>query len=326
MDDLSISVGMTTFNSARFIKKQLMSIIEQSRPPDEIVIVDDCSEDDTVEILNEVIKSCKNIKVKLIVNESNIGFVKNFEKCFLSCSGDIIFSSDADDIWDKNKIQVISKYFQNKDVSMVYHDAYVIDENENIIMKSLYMNYYPLIYKNGDEFIERCIKKGGHPFGMTIAFRKICLDFIAPFPFAHDEWISLCMPVFGNVIYVNDKLTYYRRHGNNLSGDNNLNKSKIKKLITKIKKSSKEQWYIYPSYQYEGYCRYLKLFENKLSKNNILLLKNEIKFKRYCIDIINSNRLRGVILLLKCYKSNTYKIFRGNIKMLIIDLIYIFLH
>lgn len=82
--DKRISVGMTTYNSERYIESQFMSIINQSILPDEIVIVDDCSNDNTVSIINELIKNCKqNIIIKLIVNKSNLGFVRNFEKCFL---------------------------------------------------------------------------------------------------------------------------------------------------------------------------------------------------------------------------------------------------
>lgn len=323
--DKTISVGMTTYNSEKYIERQLISIINQSILPDEIVIVDDCSNDNTVSIINKLIKNCKqNIIIKLIVNKSNLGFVRNFEKCFLACTGDIIFSCDADDIWHKDKIESILRYFQNDDVAMVYHDAYVIDENEKIILESLYKDYFPLSYcKNKDEFIERCLKKGGFPFGMTIAFKKKILENIVPFPFSHDEWISHCAPMYGNVIYVEKKLVDYRRHGNNLSGENNLKENKYKKIKRKIVSSTKEAWFTYPIYQYEGYVRYLNLFGDKLSNENLTFLKNEIHFKKYCIDIVNANKIKSILLLFKCYKSGMYRMFRGNANSFFIDLIYI---
>ena len=69
-----ISVAMTTYNGARYIKEQLDSILNQSVPVDEIVIMDDCSTDETVEI----IKSYQDRRINLTVNSTNQGYIRNF--------------------------------------------------------------------------------------------------------------------------------------------------------------------------------------------------------------------------------------------------------
>ena len=71
-----ISVAMTTYNGARYIKEQLDSILNQSVPVDEIVIMDDCSTDETVEI----IKSYQDRRINLTVNSTNQGYIRNFIK------------------------------------------------------------------------------------------------------------------------------------------------------------------------------------------------------------------------------------------------------
>ena len=102
-----ISVAMCTFNGEKYIKNHLLSIINQSCPPDELIICDDCSNDETCNII-EVVLSKWSGKWKLIKNSHNLGFRKNFEQAIRNSNGDIIFLSDQDDVWAKNKIEIIS--------------------------------------------------------------------------------------------------------------------------------------------------------------------------------------------------------------------------
>ena len=71
--------------------------------PREFVVIDDCSTDNTIKIIEDFI-SCAPYKVRLIKNEKNNGFTKNFEIALNSCKGDIIFLADQDDFWYENKV------------------------------------------------------------------------------------------------------------------------------------------------------------------------------------------------------------------------------
>ena len=95
---MRLSVAMCTYNGEKYIREQLMSIRNQTLRIDEIVICDDCSEDDTVEIIENLIRQY-DLPVRLHVNTWNHGYRKNFEQAICRCSGDIIFLSDQDDIW-----------------------------------------------------------------------------------------------------------------------------------------------------------------------------------------------------------------------------------
>ena len=72
-----ISLAMPTYNGERFLREQLDSIYNQTIVPDEVIVVDDCSTDGTISILEEY---KKKYGLKYWVNEKNLGYNKNFEK------------------------------------------------------------------------------------------------------------------------------------------------------------------------------------------------------------------------------------------------------
>lgn len=109
---MRLSVAMCTYNGEKYIREQLMSIRNQTLRIDEIVICDDCSEDDTVEIIENLIRQY-DLPVRLHVNTWNHGYRKNFEQAICRCSGDIIFLSDQDDIWLPTKVETIIGYFNS---------------------------------------------------------------------------------------------------------------------------------------------------------------------------------------------------------------------
>ena len=104
-----ISVAIATYNGQEFIKEQLLSILNQTMPVDEIVICDDQSSDDTVRIIQELL--CD--KIYLYQNEKNLGNKLNFKKAPSYCKGDYIFLCDQDDIWKPNKVQTMIEIMQN---------------------------------------------------------------------------------------------------------------------------------------------------------------------------------------------------------------------
>src|SRR5580658_6052519 len=100
-----ISVVLATYNGQKFLSQQLESLINQTYPNIEIIAIDDCSTDDTVNILNEFAQNYTYIKV--IINDTNLGFIKNFEKgCSLS-TGCLIAPCDQDDYWEADKLSLL---------------------------------------------------------------------------------------------------------------------------------------------------------------------------------------------------------------------------
>ena len=83
-----ISIAMCTYNGERFLNEQISSILEQTYRNFELVIVDDNSKDNTINIIKEY--QSKDNRIKLFQNNKNIGFLKNFEKAISLCRGDFI--------------------------------------------------------------------------------------------------------------------------------------------------------------------------------------------------------------------------------------------
>src|SRR6476469_1300094 len=107
-----ISIALCTYNGSKYLEKQILSIINQTYKNIEIIVVDDCSSDNTFEITQ--ILASKYEQIKSYRNTENIGFNKNFEKAIKLTTGYFIAISDQDDIWLENKLQRLYDNLQDK--------------------------------------------------------------------------------------------------------------------------------------------------------------------------------------------------------------------
>lgn len=101
---MKISVALTTHNGARFLREQLDSLYTQTMVPDEVVVCDDCSTDDTMAILMEY---AAKYGLKYHRNEQALGVNKNFFRAISLCQGDYICICDQDDVWMPHKIATL---------------------------------------------------------------------------------------------------------------------------------------------------------------------------------------------------------------------------
>ena len=105
-DNPKISLCMSVYNGERFLAEQLDSICKQTRLPDEVIVIDDCSKDGTA----QVVKSFEGrLPIQYHLNETNLGFKKSFRKAIGLCTGDLLFLCDQDDIWMPTKIEEMVK-------------------------------------------------------------------------------------------------------------------------------------------------------------------------------------------------------------------------
>lgn len=131
---MRISVCMGVYNGAEYIEEQLRTILNQTLPPDEVILVDDGSTDATVEIIERVAKehpagSC----IHFARNTENKGYPANFYYAQSLCSGDLVFLADQDDVWDLRKIERMAGVFADESVQAVCCEVGLIDaEGEEI--------------------------------------------------------------------------------------------------------------------------------------------------------------------------------------------------
>ena len=207
-----ISIAMATYNGQKYIIEQLDSILNQTvSMPIEIVACDDCSTDATRDILLEYAK--RDARVKAFFNESNLGFVKNFEKAVSLCNGEFIAFSDQDDIWLPEKLEKLLLSIGDKD--FVCSNALLVDTSNvplGLTMKqACNYKYVPL---DALSVLKR-LAHNNFVQGATMLVRSSFLSKTPPVPTEfgyHDWWLAFNSCAAGGFRYLDECLIRYRRH------------------------------------------------------------------------------------------------------------------
>lgn len=219
-----ISVCMATYNGARFIEKQLHSILEQLSDEDEVIIVDDCSSDDTVDRIRQFLDE----RVHVIAQKTNCGVVASFERALSQATGDIIFLADQDDVWLPGKVvHVCSVFAKNPNVLIVHHDAQVMDGQGDIIAES----WFAQRRSPRQWGIVQTVLKNEFT-GCMMAMRRDLVDKALPFPKGiamHDQWLGSVALLKGkeSVYVLDEQLLAYVRHGQNVTGHQRTIKQRV---------------------------------------------------------------------------------------------------
>ena len=210
---MMLSVCMATYNGEQFVLRQLDTVLKQLGPNDEVIVIDDCSKDNTVKVINETYGS----RVQVIVNEGNLGAIKSFEKAISLAKGDILFLCDQDDLWEDNKVSTVVKAFKEQEAVLVVHDAYVVNGS----LESISPSWNQYNQNNINQGVLGNILKNAFT-GAMMAFKRELVADILPFPSSiemHDQWIALvCMLKKKKIVFIDQPLMKYVRHGGNVTG------------------------------------------------------------------------------------------------------------
>lgn len=220
MED-KIDIILATYNTKiEYLKKQIDSILNQTYTNIELIISDDnSSEKEVQKILKEYEE--KDSRIKLYIQEKNIGYIKNFEFLLEKAEAEYIMFCDHDDIWYKNKVEESIKKLKSENVDLVYCNSTQINEKDEVIKKD-YFKYknVPLIKGKSKLAISRCVG-----IGCSQIITKQVRDKMLPFTegvMAHD-WLA---PFIANenkgISYIEQPLFGYRLHNTNVFGGRNL--------------------------------------------------------------------------------------------------------
>lgn len=202
-----ISVCMATRNGEQFLRPQLLSILRQLDPDDEVIISDDSSTDGTVAIIRE----CADERVRLLEGNTFYSPIFNFENSLKRATGDIVVLADQDDVWLDNKVSVIRERFmqQRKRPYLIALDGFVVDEADAVLYESIFA-----IIDAGPGFLKNVYTN--RYMGCCLALSRDLLAVALPFPrriAMHDMWLGQLCELVGQTEFVREKTIRYRRHG-----------------------------------------------------------------------------------------------------------------
>lgn len=216
-----VSILIPSYNAEKTIKKCIECCINQTYKNIEIVIIDDCSIDDTVKI----IESFKDTKIEFIKNKCNLGMSGNWNECIKHANGEYIQFLHCDDVIKNNCIEEKMKCItKNNNINMVFCDTEIINENNKAIFKRHYCNNDAIF--DGYKLAHKSFKQAnifGEP--SNVLFKKNILEKTGVFSntkYSTDWEMWLKISCFGNVGYVNQYLTQYRISSTNLTSSFNI--------------------------------------------------------------------------------------------------------
>lgn len=233
-----VSIAMTTFQGGRFVDEQLASFATQRRPPDQLVVCDDGSSDDTVARVRAFAEQAP-FEVLLECNPKQLETTPNFAKAVSLCDGDVLFFADQDDVWHPDKIEtVLAVLEQHPSVGAVFSNGRVVDETGHSLGYELWDSLW--FHEKEREKVRRgraleVFAKHVVAAGTTLAFRGSFKDLILPFPElhdCHDAWVCFLVTAVSGVAIVDRPLIDYRLHGSNQFG---LQKFNLREQLAKAR-------------------------------------------------------------------------------------------
>lgn len=215
--DMNVLVLMSTYNGESYLRKQIDSILNQEKVKVHLLIRDDGSTDGTCKILAEYAERYQNISWN---TSKNVGFVRSFSilaENALSYPEPIDFYafSDQDDIWMPNKIKIACRYLEDskEDTPLLF--------SSNSLFVDDHMNVLGAFHRKTPHFTKQNVMIFPTEQGCSMVFNKRALELYDSHPPRdawHDRWMCLICNFFGETIYCQTPLFYYRIHGGNMIG------------------------------------------------------------------------------------------------------------
>ena len=237
---VKISVVVPNYNYERFLLERLYSIISQTYKISEIIILDDCSKDDSKTLIDNIVnKLNKYINIKAIYNDKNSGSAfKQWKKGFDMASGDYVWIAEADDYCNKKLLKnLVNPILQDNDIIISYADTAFINAEGRIIVKSIIpeIDIMKTGHWNNNYIIDGAEEYNNYSFlNCTIANVSSCIikkdnydkefELSGKLKQAGDWLLYVNIMHKGKIAYTNKPLNYYRLHGDNVSSTFNYEK------------------------------------------------------------------------------------------------------
>lgn len=224
-----VTIYITNYNYQNFLKESIESVLSQTYKNYELIIIDDGSEDKSIDIINKY-RRISNIQ---IVRQKRRGLNRSNNVAIKKSKGKYLIRLDADDYFKKNAIEeMVTVLESDLDCSLVFPDYHLVDSNGSIIRTIQRHNF-----NNNVELFDQ------PAHGACTMFRLDVLKMIGGYDehFDRQDGYDIWLKIIGNykVKNINKPLFFYRQHGNNLTKNNSIllkTRAKIKEKYIKINK------------------------------------------------------------------------------------------
>lgn len=223
---MRLSIVLASYNGERYVREQLESLAAQTRPADEVILSDDCSNDATAQIADQFAQA--HAGWKLVRRACNGGYKRNFYDALAQATGDVVFLCDQDDVWDAGKLAAFEAFFKShpqaqavvSDYELVdaqlapipgaqcarFAEKYAMGEDGRLSL----LRRDPLLFAHGSVAPGCCM-------AVTRAVRDRYLQ-ISECKMPHDWEMAIIADAMDGLYAMDAKLTRYRQHGNNEIG------------------------------------------------------------------------------------------------------------
>jgi glycosyltransferase involved in cell wall biosynthesis len=212
----TISVALCTYNGARFLERQLASLVAQERRPDELVVCDDGSTDNTVQLLESFARNA-SFPVRIHINPVNLGSTMNFDRAMRLCAGSLIAFCDQDDIWRSSRLSACASALRDDPgLGLVFSNGQLIDEQGVQLPGQLWDQF------TFHSAIRERIRRGDmlplvrYRFvtGATLMVRAQLREYVCPAggEWLHDGWLAAVVACMARVSFIDQPLIDYRIH------------------------------------------------------------------------------------------------------------------
>ena len=207
---------MAVYNGEQFLKEQIESILSQLSAKDELIIVDDCSSDNST----GEIESFNDNRIKLLRNKNNLGHVKTFERAVLESKNLNILFADQDDIWADGHVDLLLKMLNNEKRPVLVYGNFDEFGLDFFVKTKGHVSRFPKLKNSNLQFGIHLLLGSTRMFGCCLGVNRNLIDLAMPFPekaSSHDLWLGYVAFRYGKIFNHDKIITHRRLHSNNVS-------------------------------------------------------------------------------------------------------------
>lgn len=244
----SYEVLLATWNGSAYLEQQLDSILGQTQPPIRLLIADDGSSDDTLELIQAWHQRTRFPMRVLPPVPERLGSCRTFERLLEASSAAYVMPADQDDIWDSDKAERLlaatldlEMRFGSEHPLLVHSDLRLINAQGDPLAAS-FIRYQHLCPGQND-WLE--IAMQNVVTGCSCLLNRACVQESLPFPpeaVLHDWWLALVAARCGAIGYLPQASVSYRQHGSNLVGAKGVNAQYRRRLYQLLEHNPSESW------------------------------------------------------------------------------------